>query len=1045
MKCPKCQTDNISDSKYCKECATPFPAAKDADVSLTQTMIAYKDELTTGSAFAGRYQIIEEIGAGGMGTVYKAMDTEINEKVAVKILRPEISADQRTIERFRNELKITRNISHRNICRMYHLGRDKDTYYIVMEYVSGENLNSLVRRTRQLTVGTAVSIAAQIADGLDEAHKLGIIHRDLKPHNIMIDKEGRAKIMDFGIARSVHVKGVTSDAAIMGTPEYISPEQIEGDEADARSDIYALGLILFEMITGRAPFEGDTPLSVYYKHVNTPPPSPRLLNAQVPEKLNRLILRCLEKNPAKRYQTAAVLHADLAQIEKSTPAPERLVPAIKSTTAKGLPVKFRLRKLRIPALIAVSLLLAGFFVGRVVFKTSASGPPREKFSLAVIAFENQTGDKAYDYLQEAIPNLLITSLEQSQSIRITSWERLRDLGKRLGKDDPRIVDRDLGFELCRRDGIQAIVLGSYVKAGEVFATDAKIYDVATKRLLKSVGSRGDNVDSILKKQIDDISGEIAKGFGDWKGAPKVSPSPITEATTRSLEAYNYFLRGQEEFEKYYFAEARRDLEKAVAIDPEFAMAYSYLVRVYYSLADPEAAQAAIQKLEKYGGRVAGKEGLTIQALLAYYVGHDGEKYFQILKTITEKYPEEKRVRVDLANYYRSHGRFEEAAGELRRALELDPRYGYAMNLLAYNFGDQNKFKEALEYFQLYASISPGDANPYDSMGELYFRLGQMEKARQKFEEAVRIKPDFGSSIRISYIYALQENYEEALKWADRFISAAPSNGHKTAGYQLKAIYHYLFGQFRMCLQELDQARKFSADENDSTSINNIFRAEIWISYDWGRFDLFLKYAKERFDFRAEKKIQTEAYNSELLLFYRGLADVKAGRIEQALSKSSEIEKSRSGEKDAAILSGINNARYFLLSEIYLSQGRADEAISAFKKIEPTPISIGNIYTLLQNNIPLINDIPARAWALAGKKDLAIAEYERLTSPDPQARRQELIHSFSRFRLAKLYEETGQRDKAIAQYEKLTGIWAKADKDLPEVEEARARLAKLKGR
>ena len=675
MNCPKCRTDNQADSKFCRECAAPLTAPADTDLSFTRTLISYRDDLNTGSAFAGRYRIIEEIGAGGMGTVFKAMDTEINEKVAIKILRPEISADPRTIERFRNELKITRNISHRNICRMYHLGRDKDTYYIVMEYVSGENLNSLVRRTRQLTVGTAVSIAAQIAEGLAEAHKLGIIHRDLKPHNVMIDKEGRVKIMDFGIARSVHVKGFTSDAAIMGTPEYISPEQIEGDEADARSDIYALGLILFEMITGRAPFEGDTPLSVYYKHVNTPPPHPRLLNAQVPEKLNRLILRCLEKNPAKRYATADELHTELTLIEKSFPAAERLVPAVRSPTTQKLPGGFRLKRLRFPALIAVSAVLAGFLLWRFALNPATPSPPRERFSLAIISFENQTGDKAYDYLQEAIPNLLITSLEQSQAVRITSWQRLRDLRKRLGREETGPITADLGFELCRMDGVQAVLVGSYVKAGGVFATDAKIYDVAGKRLLKSFGSRGDNVDSILKKQIDEISGAIVDGFGDWGRGPKVKASPIAEATTRSLEAYNQFLHGRDQFEKYYFAEARRDLEKAVDLDPEFAMAYSYLVRVYYQLADPQAAMKAIQILKKFGTRVSGKEGLFIQAQLAFYDEHDFEKYGRILTTLVQKYPEEKRALLELAAFYGVSAASTRPPSSCRRLWTLIPASG----------------------------------------------------------------------------------------------------------------------------------------------------------------------------------------------------------------------------------------------------------------------------------------------------------------------------------------------------------------------------------
>ncbi|GAG03861.1 unnamed protein product, partial [marine sediment metagenome] len=249
--------------------------------------------------------------------VYKALDKEVNERIAIKLLRPEIAADSKTIERFRNELKFSRKIGHKNVCRMYDLNKEENTYYITMEYVPGEDLKSFIKRSKQLTPSTIISIGKQVCEGLSEAHRLGVVHRDLKPQNIMIDKEGNARIMDFGIARSLRGKGVTAEGVVIGTPEYMSPEQVEAKDIDERSDIYSLGVVLYEMAAGHVPFEGETALSVAMKHKGELPKNPREFNPQIPGDLCLIVLKCLEKDKDRRYQSADELLNALKRFEES--------------------------------------------------------------------------------------------------------------------------------------------------------------------------------------------------------------------------------------------------------------------------------------------------------------------------------------------------------------------------------------------------------------------------------------------------------------------------------------------------------------------------------------------------------------------------------------------------------------------------------------------------------------------------------------------------------------------------------------------------------
>ncbi len=1040
MNCPKCRLDNPESARFCADCGAPLRDTPGAPAQ-TMTLETPREELATGSTFAGRYQIIEELGRGGMGHVYKVYDREVNAKIALKLIKPEVAADRGTIERFRNELRMARDISHKHICRMYDLGREGRLYYITMEYVPGEDLKAMIRMSGRLGIGTAVTLARQLCEGLAEAHRRGIVHRDLKPSNVMIDRDGQVRILDFGIARSIRTKGLTEAGVIIGTPEYMSPEQVEGGEVDARSDLYSLGIILYECLVGRVPFEGETPFSVGVKQKTETPDDPRELNPDIPEDLGRLVLKCLEKDPDKRYRTAEELGAELERIAKRIPTTERLLPRRKPSTARRATRGSGLKRARVPAILigVAALAVAGWFF---VLKKGVPSPPPHRHSVAVMTFENQTGDKSYDYLGKAIPNLLITSLEQSRDLSVITWERMRDLLKQMGRDEASVIDADLGFELCRREGVATIVLGSYVKAGDMFATDVKVLDVESKRLLKSAGSRGDGLRSILDRQIGELSREIVRGVG--LSGPKVAArgAAIAERTTSSMKAYDLYLKGTELFERFYYGPALEALEQAVELDPEFAVAYLGLARVHSAMGDPPAMEKAYRKAKALSGRSPEKERLYIEAAYAGAIEHDPEKALRIFKEIVVKYPKEKIVRFELGQLYRKKMQYAPAVEQFQEAVALDPKYGYALNMLAYTFADMGEYAKAVETFKKYAVAFPGDANPLDSLAETYFRMGELEKSVDYYKEALAIAPDFSASLwGLAYLRALREEYPEALKAVDEYIAGAPSVGMKGKGTFGKAYLLMWTGRMTEAISELERMESLSGSLGyvDGQASSQYLMGCVRLRQR--QFDA----ARAGFDrWNSGTKGPSPAKDKGGEALYHLLmasVDLAQGRPKEARSRLTAFGTVHSGASDfMKPAMGVLHDR--LQGEVLLAEGAADKAVAVLEKIAPPgmPPAMQDILSLY--NSPFPKDTLARAYLAQGALDKAVAEYERLATFDPKDPDRSLIDPLSHYRLAKLYERKGLTAKAVERYHRFLFLWEGADKDLPEYADAAKRAAAL---
>jgi serine/threonine protein kinase/Tfp pilus assembly protein PilF len=839
MKCPQCDFDNPSGTRFCGNCGSSLYPSEKVSTPPAETLRMPLKELATGSIFARRYEVIEELGKGGMGRVYKVFDKKIKEKVALKLLRLEISSDEETVERFSNELKYARKIIHKNVCRMFDLGEEEGTHYITMEYVSGEDLKSMIRMMGRMSPGQAVSITRQVCEGLAEAHKLGVVHRDLKPQNIMIDREGNARIMDFGIARSLKAKGITDGGIIIGTPEYMSPEQVEGKEIDQRADIYALGVILYEMLIGRVPFEGDTPLSIAVKHKTEAPQDPRTLNAQLPLDLSQLILKCLEKDKKKRPQSAEEILSQLSKIEQEVPAAERVLPQRKPFTSREIKGALGKRWGLIAALLFVAIAAGLVFI--FLRKEKPALPPANK-RIVVLPFENQ-GALEDEYFADGMTDEITARLSSISRLEVIARTSAYQY-KKTSKTPQKIGDElSVGYILYgtvrwqkQPGGASKVrVTPSLVRISDATQIWANPYD--------------ETIAEVFQVQAD-----IAKRVAEALNIALLEPEQkVMEAKlTNNPEAYDYYLRGMDSFR--LGADNRKNLtssiemlEKAVKLDPSFAQAYAGLARahatMYWFHLDHTEERSARSKEAADKALQLGPNIPEAHLALGFYYYScklDYEHSLEHLSFALKKQPRNSEILEYIAYVKRRQGKLDENLSNLNKALEINPRDVNIIRNLGNTYFLSRNYIEGERLYKGAISIFPDYISPYIapfvSIGFLYLSWeGNTKKAREILEEATQriVSPDDknGAHFLRVIVDIYDKEYQSALKHISLMpLEALDNQFHFVPKSQLYAQIYGLIGEKEKEKEYYGSARLFLENKAKEQPDDSRFHSALGIAY-----------------------------------------------------------------------------------------------------------------------------------------------------------------------------------------------------------------------
>lgn len=733
------------------------------------------------------YEILEKLGSGGMGSVYKARDLKLDRFVAIKFLKKELLTNKESRQRFIREAKTVSSLDHPNIAIVHEIDEFEDSIFICMGFYQGETLQDLISQG-PLPLTDVYSLAIQIARGLAEAHKAGVVHRDVKPANIMVTQNGQVKILDFGLSKGINMTELTRQDTILGTAAYMSPEQIQGKPLDHLTDIFSFGIMLYEMITGERPFAGEYGAAVSYSIMHEEPPPIRNNRPEIPDALEDVVLKALSKEESERYQSATEIERDFKAIQDGDSVKTSLRPKIALPTAR-----------KRTWVLAGSILMLGLIFS--LFTIFRSGPKTSGTvnSIVVLPFIFEGSEENWSWLGDAMTELINTNLDQYNSLQVSGSRQGAQIMQNLGIENPGNISKEELKQIARAAKVKNIVSGSLLKTGNKISARATILKTGNGDLLRETKPL-EGEPQKLNELAANLSSQLVTLLKIETNANNKTP-----ALTQSLDAFRFFLEGKDAALDNRLPESIDKLQKALSFDSTFTDAYRWLAYSLKITGDQAKAIEVLSEGKPYVTNLSEEMRLEYLREIANYEGR-WKDYATYLEQLLQ-------IKPFKAGHHSRYGwvqwkkfrRFEAGITEMEKALQFDSTYTLVYNDLAFAYLENGNQRKAFENVEKYISLNPTDVNPLDSKAEIQLRVGQYQEAISNYERVLALQPDFLSARPfLAQTYIVLGQYSRALEVLNEHLRFAYSSKFKSIGQAYKAKVYFLKGEFEKALELADQ-------------------------------------------------------------------------------------------------------------------------------------------------------------------------------------------------------------------------------------------------